>query len=140
MNGETISAARTAEAKPDAGAEADLDPKPEAKPQRRGWLWAGLGLLAAGGLAGYGIWSRSTATADLTKSTDDSALPRVQVASPKNGPQERNLTLPGNMARTTAAASPMPEPAPVTMMTLLVSIAAFPVRAARRGCARARRL
>lgn len=35
-----------------------------ARPRRRGWLFAGLGLLLAGGLAGYGIWSRSsTATA-----------------------------------------------------------------------------
>ncbi len=81
------------EAKPAAGPEA----KAEAKPRRRGWVFAALGVLLAGGLAGYGIWSRSTATKALTTSTDDSAVPRVQVASPKNGPKQRTLTLPGNI-------------------------------------------
>jgi len=67
------------------------------RPRRWGWLLAGIGLLVAGGLAGYGIWSRSSTTATLTKSTDDSAVPRVQVVSPKNGPKQRTLTLPGNV-------------------------------------------
>ena len=86
-----------AETGPKAGADAKPDPKPDAKPGRRGWLWAGLALLAAGGLAGYGIWSRSGATADLKKSTDDSAVPRVEVIVPKPGPSQRTLTLPGNI-------------------------------------------
>lgn len=68
-----------------------------AQPRRRGWLFAGLGLLLAGGLAGYGIWSRSNTTTVQTKNADDSAVPRVQVISPKNGPQQLNLTLPGNL-------------------------------------------
>lgn len=67
------------------------------RPRRRGWLLAGLGLLAAGGLAGYGIWSRSTTTRALTASTEDQAVPRVQAIMPRNGPKQRTLTLPGNI-------------------------------------------
>ncbi len=63
----------------------------------RGWLFAGLGLLLAGGLAGYGIWSRSSAVTSLARSTDDSAVPRVQVTTPRNGPRQRTLALPGNI-------------------------------------------
>ena len=83
--------------RPDGKPNAKSEPKPEAEPRRRGWLWAGLGLLAAGGLAGYGIWSRSSATTNLTKSTDDSTVPRVQMIIPKNGPAQRTLALPGNI-------------------------------------------
>jgi len=68
-----------------------------APPRRRGWLLAGLGLLVAGGLAGYGIWSRSSVTSDLKKSADDTSIPRVQVIAPKDGPSQGNLTLPGNI-------------------------------------------
>ncbi len=67
------------------------------QPRRWGWLIAGVGLLTAGGLAGYGIWSRHSATTDLVKTTDDSSLPRVQVIMPKGGPKQRTLTLPGNV-------------------------------------------
>lgn len=84
-------------AKSETKSEEKPDAKPEAEPRRRGWLWAGLGLLVAGGLASYGIWSRSSATTDLTKSTDDSAVPRVQMITPKNGPAQRTLALPGNI-------------------------------------------
>lgn len=63
----------------------------------RGWLLAGAGLLLAGGLAGYGIWSRSQTEAALKKHADDAAIPRVQVVSPKPGPAERTLSLPGNL-------------------------------------------
>jgi membrane fusion protein (multidrug efflux system) len=70
----------------------------ESKPRRRGWLVAGLGLLVAGGLAGYGILSRSSTTTALKTSAEDTALPRVQVITPRNGPNERSLTLPGNIA------------------------------------------
>jgi len=75
------------------------EPAPaQAKARRHwGWLLAGLGLLAAGGLAGYGIWSRSTTTKTLAASTDDQAVPRVQVIMLKNGPKQRLLTLPGNI-------------------------------------------
>ncbi len=72
-------------------------PVPAKAGRRWGWPLAGLGLLVAGGLAGYGIWSRHSATADLTQATDDSALPRVQVITAKNGPKQRTLTLPGNI-------------------------------------------
>ena len=70
---------------------------PGKRPRRRGWLFAGVGLAAACGLAGYGIWSRSSATTDLKRSTDAAAVPRVQATAPKNGPQQRTLTLPGNI-------------------------------------------
>jgi membrane fusion protein, multidrug efflux system len=67
------------------------------RPRHRGWLFVGLGVLLAGGLAGYGIWSRSTATSQLAKSTADAAIPQVQMIAPKNGPAQRTLTLPGNI-------------------------------------------
>lgn len=81
-----------------AAEQATVQADVQAKARRRwGWPLAGLGLLVAGGLAGYGIWSRHSATANLTQATDDSALPRVQVITAKNGPKERTLTLPGNI-------------------------------------------
>ncbi|MDB5397205.1 MAG: efflux transporter periplasmic adaptor subunit [Rhodospirillales bacterium] len=69
----------------------------EARSRRRGWLFAGLGVLLATALAGYGIWSRSSTTTQLKKSTVDSAIPQVQMVTPKNGPQQRLLVLPGNI-------------------------------------------
>jgi membrane fusion protein (multidrug efflux system) len=67
------------------------------RPRRRGWLFVGLGVLLAGGLVGYGIWSRSTTTSQLTKTSADAAIPQVQMITPKHGPAQRTLTLPGNI-------------------------------------------
>ena len=67
------------------------------KYRKRGLMLAGLGLVVALALAGYGISIRGAALTDLQKAADDSAIPRVQVASPKPGPTERSLTLPGNV-------------------------------------------
>ena len=67
------------------------------RPRRRGWLFVGVGVLLAGGLAGYGIWSRSTTTSQLAESTADAAIPQVQMITPKPGPAHRTLTLPGNI-------------------------------------------
>jgi membrane fusion protein (multidrug efflux system) len=67
------------------------------RPRRRNWLFVGLGVLLAGGLAGYGIWSRTTTTSQLAKSTEDAAVPQVQIITPKKGPPQRTVTLPGNI-------------------------------------------
>jgi membrane fusion protein (multidrug efflux system) len=68
------------------------------RPRRRGWLFVGLGVLVAAGLAGYGILSRSTTTSKLAQSTQDAAIPQVQMVMPRNGPSQRTLTLPGNIS------------------------------------------
>jgi membrane fusion protein, multidrug efflux system len=64
---------------------------------RRGLLLLLLGVVVAGGFAAQGIWSRSETVIELQKSADDASLPRVQVVSPKPGPRQRTLTLPGNI-------------------------------------------
>lgn len=68
------------------------------KHRGRGWIVAGLGIAAALVLAGYGIWTRQSALADLQQVADAAAIPLVQVTMPKPGPTERILTLPGNVA------------------------------------------
>jgi len=64
----------------------------------RGRILALIGVAAAGGLAAFGIWSRSDTVATLKQEADDAAIPRVQVVSPKPGPPSRTLALPGNIA------------------------------------------
>jgi RND family efflux transporter MFP subunit len=56
-----------------------------------------IGLAVAGGLAAFGIWSRSDTVATLKHEADDAVIPRVQVVSPKPAPPHRTLTLPGNI-------------------------------------------
>ena len=63
---------------------------------------AGLGL--AGGLAGYGIWSRATTVSTLQQRADDAAIPRVDEISPTSGPAEQSLTLPGQVSAWNQAA------------------------------------
>src|SRR5580698_4438089 len=63
----------------------------------RGGTLALIGVVVAGGLAAFGIWSRSDTVATLKQEADDAAIPRVQVVSPKPGPPHRTLTLPGNI-------------------------------------------
>jgi membrane fusion protein (multidrug efflux system) len=71
----------------------------EGKPAhaRRGGLRLVLLLLIAGGLAVYGIWSRYNTVAILKKTAEDASIPRVQVVSPRPGPPQRKLTLPGTI-------------------------------------------
>lgn len=64
----------------------------------RGRALALIGVVVAGGLAAFGIWSRSDTVASLKQEADDAAIPRVQVVSPRPGPPHRTLTLPGNIA------------------------------------------
>jgi membrane fusion protein (multidrug efflux system) len=64
----------------------------------RGRVLALIGVALAGGLAAFGIWSRSDTVTNLKQEADDAAIPRVQVVSPKPGPPSRTLTLPGNIA------------------------------------------
>ena len=64
---------------------------------RRASLMVFIGIVAACGLAGYGIWSRDDTVAALRKTAADASLPRVQVVSPQPGPPRRTLTLPGNV-------------------------------------------
>jgi membrane fusion protein, multidrug efflux system len=68
-----------------------------AEPGHRGRILAFIGVVVAGGLAALGIWSRSDTVVSLKQEADDSAIPRVQVISPKPGPPLRTLTLPGNI-------------------------------------------
>ncbi|HYZ62260.1 MAG TPA: efflux RND transporter periplasmic adaptor subunit [Acetobacteraceae bacterium] len=68
-----------------------------AAPGHRGRMAALIGLAVAGGLAAFGIWSRSDSVATLQQEADDTAIPRVQVVSPKRAPPHRSLTLPGNI-------------------------------------------
>jgi membrane fusion protein (multidrug efflux system) len=68
-----------------------------ATPGHRGRILALIGVVVAGGLAAFGIWSRSDSVANLKHAADDSAIPRVQVVSPKPGPPHRTLILPGNI-------------------------------------------
>jgi membrane fusion protein (multidrug efflux system) len=56
-----------------------------------------IAIVAASGLAAYGIWSRDDTVAALQTTAADASLPRVQVVSPKSGPPQRTLTLPGNI-------------------------------------------
>jgi membrane fusion protein (multidrug efflux system) len=63
----------------------------------RGRLLVLAGVVIAVGLAAYGIWSRDQTVAALKQTADDAALPRVQVVSPKPGPTQRTLTLPGTI-------------------------------------------
>ncbi len=42
-------------------------------------------------------YGRAAALTDLQQLTDDSAIPRVQLTTPKPGPAERAVTLPGNV-------------------------------------------
>jgi RND family efflux transporter MFP subunit len=67
------------------------------KRRGRGWIIAGLGIVVALALAGYGIRSRDAALADLQQVADDTAIPRVRVTMPRPGPKERSLTLPGSV-------------------------------------------
>ena len=46
---------------------------------------------------GYGIWNAASRLNELQQLTDDSAIPRVQVTTPKPGPTERTVTLSGNV-------------------------------------------
>jgi membrane fusion protein (multidrug efflux system) len=73
--------------------------KTEARAAPRHWgrLLALIGVLLAGGLAAFGIWSRSDTVATLKEEAEDAAVPRVQVVSPKPGPSHRTVTLPGNI-------------------------------------------
>ena len=68
-----------------------------AAPRHRGLILGLIGVVVAGGLAAYGIWSRSETVASLKQDADDAAIPRVQVVSPKPAPAHRTLTLPGNL-------------------------------------------
>jgi membrane fusion protein (multidrug efflux system) len=63
----------------------------------RSSLMVFIGIVAACGLAAYGIWSRDDTVAALRKTAEDASLPRVQVVSPQPGPPQRTLTLPGNI-------------------------------------------
>lgn len=63
----------------------------------RGGMLALIGVVMAGGLAAFGIWSRSDTVESLKQEADDAAIPRVQVVSPKPGPPHRTLILPGNI-------------------------------------------
>jgi RND family efflux transporter MFP subunit len=67
------------------------------KHRGRGWAVAVLGIGVALVLAGYGIWTRDVAQTNLQQLVDDTAIPRVQVTTPKPGPTERTVTLPSNV-------------------------------------------
>lgn len=57
--------------------------------------------------AGFGIWTRGDALVDLQRIADDAAVPRVQVATPKPGPTEPSLILPGSQVIVQSLIVPM---------------------------------
>jgi membrane fusion protein, multidrug efflux system len=67
------------------------------KRRSRGWAVAIAGMTVALVVAGYGIWMRGVTLTNLQQQADDSAIPRVQLTTPKPGPKERTVTLPGNV-------------------------------------------
>jgi membrane fusion protein, multidrug efflux system len=67
------------------------------KHRGRGWALALSGFVVALVVAGYGIWTRGITLTKLQEQADGSAIPRVQVTTPKPGPTERTVTLPGNV-------------------------------------------
>src|SRR5258708_26826864 len=68
-----------------------------AAPRHWGPIVAIIAVAIAGGLAAFGIWSRSDTVASLAQEADNAAIPRVPVVSPKPAPPHRTLTLPGNI-------------------------------------------
>jgi RND family efflux transporter MFP subunit len=54
-------------------------------------------LLVAGGTAAYGIASRQSAEASLTETTDEIAIPSVNVSLPRTGGAGQRLVLPGDV-------------------------------------------
>jgi membrane fusion protein, multidrug efflux system len=74
------------------------DVKARGRTNRHGWLYGALALLAALALAGYGIWSREQAVSELQTDANDSAIPRVQLDTPKASPKQRTLVLPGSIS------------------------------------------
>ena len=62
-----------------------------------GWAVDVAGMAVALLVAGYGIWTRGVTLTNLQRLADDSAIPRVQLTTPKPGPKERTVTLPGNV-------------------------------------------
>ena len=67
-------------------------------------LFVTAGLAMAGGLAGYGIWSRAASVSDLQERADDASIPRVEAITPTRGPAEQTLSLPGQVAAWNQAA------------------------------------
>ena len=67
------------------------------KRRGRSWAIAVAGIAVALVVAGYGIWTRGVTLTNLQQQADDSAIPRVQLTTPKPGPTERTVTLPGNV-------------------------------------------
>ena len=54
-------------------------------------------LVALGGLAAWGISSRSTTMTTLAQETDEAAIPTVSVVQPKGGAPQEEIVLPGNV-------------------------------------------
>jgi len=63
-------------------------------------LWAAATIigLAVVALAAHGIWSRNASVVHLQQIADDASIQRVQSASPKPGPADYTLRLPGEVA------------------------------------------
>lgn len=69
-----------------------------AAPRRgRVWIAAVTGMVLPVLLAGYGIWDRGAAMAELQHEADDAAIPRVQLVAPKPGPTQRTEIFPGTV-------------------------------------------
>ncbi len=67
---------------------------------RRPRFWVAtaiVGIAVALGLAGHGIWSRKASVAHLQQIANDATILRVQSTSPKPGPKEDSLRLPGQV-------------------------------------------
>src|SRR6201997_852527 len=63
----------------------------------RPWLVAAIGVVAVIGVLIFGIRSRVKAETDLTKVTDEMAVPSVSVVEPKETAPAQEIVLPGNV-------------------------------------------
>lgn len=78
-----------------------MTPTPSSGPTQRvrtrPWLVAAIGIAAVTGVLIFGVRSRVKAETDLTKVTDEMAVPSVSVVEPKQTAPAQEIVLPGNV-------------------------------------------
>jgi RND family efflux transporter MFP subunit len=75
-----------------------MSSQPVKSPRSRSLLLAGIiALIAAGGIAADGLYSRARSNQDLAQWTNAQAVPTVALVQPASGGAEQSLILPGNI-------------------------------------------
>ena len=69
----------------------------KAAPEQRTRRLVVILVVIGGVLAIYGIWTRIASVSNLAKEASDTAIPRVQMISPKPAPESQTLTLPAEI-------------------------------------------